>query len=64
MGLEMNAQNETNVPYVKAVENISSIVYKRMFNPLYAIDFFYKLTKEHKLFQESMKVVSETTQKC
>lgn len=34
-----------------------------MFNPLYGIDFFFKFTKEHRLFEESMKVVSDTTQR-
>lgn len=43
--------------------SITTIVYKRMFNPLYGVDFIFKLTKEHKLFEESMKVVSDTTQK-
>lgn len=34
-----------------------------MFNPLYGNDFFFKFTREHRLFEESMKVVSDTTQR-
>uniref|UniRef100_T1GZH6 Cytochrome P450 n=1 Tax=Megaselia scalaris TaxID=36166 RepID=T1GZH6_MEGSC len=48
---------------VTSEPSITNIAYKRIMNPLTAIDWVFKLTKDHKIFEDSLKVVSETTQK-
>lgn len=46
-----------------SVFSITTIVYKKMFNPIYGTESLFRFTKYHSLFEESLRVVSETTQK-
>ncbi|GAB0086096.1 Cytochrome P450 [Sergentomyia squamirostris] len=57
MGTEMNIQKNQNVNYLKAANNLLSIMTTRIFNPLMHLDTLFRLTKWYNIEKKSMEIV-------
>nr|QZP43537.1 cytochrome P450 monooxygenase CYP4L56 [Ephestia elutella] len=63
MGVDMNAQIDTESKYVKAVECISNITSSRMRNSFLAVDAIFNLTSLKKSQDNALKVLHGQTKK-
>ncbi|XP_053600233.1 cytochrome P450 4c3-like isoform X2 [Plodia interpunctella] len=61
MGVDMNAQTDTESKYVKAVECISNITASRMRNSFLAVDAIFNLTSLKKRQDDALKVLHGQT---
>lgn len=61
MGIKINAQQNDEVEYVKAVKEISNIIFKRALNPFKFYKFFYMLTSDYFKERKLLKILHETT---
>ncbi|CAK1551658.1 unnamed protein product [Leptosia nina] len=57
MGVPINAQENSDSKYVKALEEVTKIVAWKMRNPIIAVDFVFKLTPYKKIYEEALKVL-------
>ncbi|GAB0100690.1 hypothetical protein DMENIID0001_167720 [Sergentomyia squamirostris] len=58
MGSEMNIQRHQNVEYLDAINNLMSILVKKLSNPLLHIYWIFKMTEIYKIGRESNRIVS------
>ena len=61
MGIQLNAQTDPESKYVKAVHATGELVMDRVFKPWLFNDFIYGLTKDSKVFKESLKIMHDFT---
>jgi len=61
MGTSVNAQNEIDSEYVKAVKTMCKVVMDRSVSPVEVIDFFYYFTKNYREEKKALKVLHDYT---
>lgn len=61
MGASVNAQVDTESEYVKAVHEISEIIFSRMLNIFMGIDFIFNLTPYKKIQDRAISVLHKQT---
>ncbi|GLH09718.1 Cytochrome P450 4C1 [Gryllus bimaculatus] len=63
MGTEMNAQDQTDSPYVKAVYELSELIIQRIGKPWLHSDFTYSLTEQGAKFKDDLRILHDFTKK-
>ncbi|XP_044729324.1 probable cytochrome P450 4d14, partial [Chrysoperla carnea] len=64
MGIDINAQMQSDSEYVTAVRDVCQIVFERIFSAIQQSDFiFYNFTKNGKVFKKSLKILHNLTNK-
>ncbi|CRK94499.1 CLUMA_CG008004, isoform A [Clunio marinus] len=61
MGCKVNAQEDSESEYVKAVKEISNIIFLRMFDSLKQFQFIYQFTKMYQREQKALKLLHDFT---
>lgn len=61
MGIKINAQENEDLEYVKAVKEISNIIVNRMLNPLTHSSFAFMLTSNYYKQKKLLKILHGTT---
>lgn len=61
MGTTVNAQENSECEYVKAVHNMCRIVVERGFSAMQRINFLYKFTDNYKCEKYSLKILHDYT---
>ncbi len=61
MGQNINAQQESELEYIKAVSDINTIVIKRQFNPFHSMDFIYNLTSDGRKHKKTIEILHKFT---
>lgn len=57
MGTSVNAQEDAESEYVKAVHNMCRIVIERGFSVIESFDFLYKFTSNYRCEEKSLKIL-------
>lgn len=57
MGTQINAQDETQNDYVKAVHDVARLILKRMGKPWLLVQFIYDMTEDGKQFKECLNIL-------
>ncbi|KAK7863480.1 hypothetical protein R5R35_010516 [Gryllus longicercus] len=63
MGTEMNAQDETDSPYLKAVCELTELIIQRIGKPWLHSDFTYSLTDQGAKFKDNLRILHDFTKK-
>ncbi|CRL05138.1 CLUMA_CG018015, isoform A [Clunio marinus] len=61
MGCKINAQKNSESEYIKAVKEISNIIFLRTFNQFKRSDFLYQFTEMYQREQNALKVLHDFT---
>ncbi|XP_050079341.1 uncharacterized protein LOC126567151 [Anopheles maculipalpis] len=61
MGVRLECQSNPKILFVEATEVTIDLIYKRLFNPVYANDTLYRFTSAGRRAKESLKIIHHFT---